>query len=383
MGDSSNLHLLPRFFFRQRNHRALGHPPMETTWSFSLNSQDAWDAMYEDCLRAVHSIDFEQYILDDDPCSQRFFDLFQEKARQGLRVRVLCDMVGSFSLYESSKARELTEAGVKVLFFNPISPLRVKNVTGWFFRDHRKLLVIDGAVGHAGGVGLSQVMERWRDTHMSIRGPVVEQMQVAFDKMWMIASENRFIKSSREQHFSDRFLLLTNAPYVHQRHLYHALLQAIRNSHDYLFLTTPYFVPSIRLFRALRRAARRGVDVRLLLPGASNHPVVDLASRSFWARALKAGIRVYRFRGAIMHTKTCTIDDAWSTVGSINMDSQSLVFNHEANLITTNLQCTAELKGHFLTDLAQSDEVLAPVWQKRSLIQKFLEPLTWPIRGVL
>lgn len=356
---------------------------MATTWKFQLRSSDAWDVMYADCVAAKHSIDVEQFILQYEPVTRKFFELFVEKARSGVRVRLLCDMVGSYQIYESPVVRDLQDAGVQMQFVHPISAWRVLNWTSWFFRDHGKLLVVDGVVAHTGGIGLNQATAAWRDTNIRLIGPVVEQMQDAYEQMWQSVKNDKPIRKRQSREFVEGFTFLTDTPWFRSRFFYQNLLGAIKRARRSIYLATPYFVPPIRLFRRLRQAARRGVDVQLLLPMSSDVHVVDYAMRSYFTLALKSGIRIYRYRKGMMHAKIGIIDDRWATVGSTNLDNLSFLFNHEANIVTTNRECIEELTRQFFDDLEQSEEVHWGIWINRFLGWKILELLTWPIHSLL
>lgn len=356
---------------------------MATTWKFFLKSQDAWDVMYEDCRGAKHSIDLEQYILRYEPATVRFFDVFIAKAKAGIRVRMLCDMTGSYQIYESPVIKDMRDAGVEVQFVHPISPWRVTNFTSWFFRDHRKLLLIDGAIGHMGGMGIFEKSKTWRDTNIRIIGPVVAQMVEAFDAMWSAVQHGRFGKAKRKRAMMDGFMLLTNGAKFRQRHFYKNMSRTLKKATSYAYFSTPYLVPPFRFFRKLQRAARRGVDVRILVSQTSDSRIMDCASQSFFTLALKSGIRLYAYQRNVMHAKTAIIDDQWATVGSTNLDNQSFKFSYEANLVTSDHVAIAELKGQFRDDLEHAEELYLDAWEQRSIFSKFLEVLTWPAHWVL
>lgn len=355
---------------------------MATTWKFYLTSHEAWDAMYADIIAAEHSIEFEQYILQYEPLMTRFFDACMEKARTGVRVRMLLDMVGSFQLYESPAVRDLRDAGVDVRFSHPISLWRLGNLTSLLFRDHRKLLLVDGVIAYTGGVCMFDQSKDWRETTMRIQSPIVEDMQLAFERMWDVASGN---KAPRDSKFISResFQFLTSAPRFRQRRLYRVFFKRLKTARRTIYLTTPYFIPPLRLFRRLRRAARRGMDVRLLVPLVSDSVIVDYASQSFFTLALKSGIKIYRHPAPFIHAKTAVIDNQWATVGSMNLDNRSFKFSYEGNIVTTDPACVAELQQHFFDDIAKSTELHLDVWQKRLFVHKFFEILIWPIHWLL
>lgn len=363
-------------------------------WNFFLHSQDAWERMLDDCRNAQVSIDMEQYIFEHDDIGSRFIHILKEKARAGVRVRLLCDAAGSYNLFNSVHVTYLRAHGAEVLFFNPIKPWRINNYSSWFFRDHRKVLVVDSHIGYIGGVGVHQRMHDWRDTQVRIEGPVVHELQYVFDQMWNRTRAGKFfrfskpftdaeIQNGKPQALTKYFYFLTNSPRFHQRFIYHSLIDAIRNARNYVYLTTPYFIPDLRLVRVLRLAARRGVDVRLIVPDASDHPIVDIATQSYFWIMLKAKVKIYLYRDHVLHAKTVIIDDDWASVGSANLDNLSLLLNYEANLASTNRTFVRELKEHFIADLQRSNEVVLPAWKRRSWVRKLFEAVSWPIHKFL
>ncbi len=355
-----------------------------TRWNFYLSPDAAWEGMYAACEEARFSIDFEQYIFEDDFLGRRFIELLVRKAKAGVRVRLLVDAVGSRSLASSPVLRDTQRAGVRVQFFNPIEPWWVHKLVSWFLRNHRKLLIVDGSIGFIGGVGIRAQAAGRRDTHVRIEDPVVDEFSSAFEQMWEQTAAGRLLFGFKNPIISDSaFTLLTNSPKFRQRFTYQALLHHIREAKKYVYLTTPYFVPDRRLSRALRGAARRGVEVRLVVPQKSDHAVTDLASRSYFGLALRAGIRIFEYQPGFIHAKTFVIDDSWASVGSSNLDNLSLLFNYEADLASTDLHFIAEVKWQFIEDTKQSVEVVRSEWGRRSVGQKMREFLTWPIHRFL
>lgn len=352
--------------------------------SFYTRPEDAWDVMYADCEKAARSIDMEQYIFNCDQVGQRFCELFSRKAKEGVRVRMLCDAVGSADLVNSKQALQLTKDGVDLRFFNPISPWRLDNYSSWFLRDHRKILVIDGIVGHVGSVGINERMGGWRDTHARFQGSVVTAMSAVFLVLWEIALRKKHIRFPKVFNNLDGYEVSTNSPRIGQRYIYRSMIDAIRSATKYIYLTTPYFIPDLPFFRSLRLAARRGVDVKLLLPGRSDHKSLDIAANSYFGLAMKSGIRIYKYISTrVLHAKTVVIDDKWATMGSCNLDNLSLKYNYEANVTSIDSKYILELKKHFLEDLLVSEMVDREKWVKRSIISKGLEALSWPIHNFL
>ncbi len=352
-------------------------------WRLYSNTQEAWDTMYADCERAKKTIDFEIYIFDVDTIGTRFIELFLKKATEGVRVRLLLDMVGSYPFYISRLPEDLLRAGIEVRFFNPVSPWRLTNFTSNFFRTHQKLLVIDHEIVHTGGVNIRDEMKDWRDSHVRLIGELAEEGGFIFARMWRIASQNKFLPFRKPSVYVKNFGFRTNSPHFRQRFIYNELIEAIRNAKKYIYLTTPYFVPDLRLLRVLRLAAKRGVDVRILIPKCSNFRSADLAAQSYFTLLLKSGIKIFRYSDKMLHAKTAVIDRSWGTVGSFNLDSLSLLFNYELNVVSNSEDFAFELQEIFLKDLQNAELVNAQVWYKRSLWRKFLEGVTWPIHKFL
>jgi cardiolipin synthase A/B len=352
-------------------------------WKLYSNSHEAWEAMYADCEKAKESIDYETYIFTVDEIGQRFIDLFIKKSLEGVRVRILLDMVGSYGLYISRLPEELQRSGVEVRFFNPVSPWRITNFTSNFFRMHNKMLVVDHNIVHTGGVNIRDDMRSWRDSNVRLQGELAEEATFIFARMWRIIEQGKFLPFKKTSIYVKNFAFSTNAPHLRQRFIYNELVEAIRNAKKYVYLTTPYFVPDIRLLRVIRLAARRGVDVRILLPLVSNYKSIDVAAQSYFTLLLKSGVKIYRYKDPMLHAKTAVIDREWSTIGSFNLDGQSLLFNYELNVVSHSEEFAFELQEIFMKDLQKAHPVLANEWYGRSILRKFVEGVTWPIHKFL
>ncbi|MBY0328526.1 hypothetical protein K2Q02_00295, partial [Patescibacteria group bacterium] len=256
-------------------------------------------------MNARTSIEIEQYILDPDSIGKAFIELLIRKRQEGVHIRILCDMVGSYALYTSNIPHVLKEIGIEIRFFNIIKPWRVHTMSSWIFRDHRKLMTIDNSIGFVGGVGIRSDMKTWRDTHVKVTGSIVKEMHIAFEEMWETAGTENFWKRMKQtRRFTKGFHFLTNSPFILKRFIYQELIQAIRNSRHYVYITTPYFIPDRRLRRVLRLAAKRGIDVRILLPKHSNHEIVDRASRTIFDTLLSSGVRIFLYTEEMLHAKT-------------------------------------------------------------------------------
>jgi len=352
-------------------------------WSLYSNTKDAWEAMYADCEKATKTIDFEMYILAIDEIGTRFIDLFIKKSQEGVKVRLLLDMVGSYALYISGLPEQLHRSGIEVRFFNPVSPWRLRNFTSNFFRTHKKLLVIDHKIVHTGGINIRDDMTSWRDSGVRLDGELAEEAAFIFARMWRIVEHGKFLPFHKPSVYVKNFAFRTNSPHFRQRFIYNELIEVIRNAKKYVYLTTPYFVPDIRLLRVIRLAAKRGVDVRILLPLNSNFKTVDAAAQSYFTLLLKSGVKIYQYSDAMLHAKTAVVDRSWATVGSFNLDSLSLLFNYELNVVSNSEDFAFELQELFIKDLKNAKEIKAVDWYKRSYFKKFVEGVTWPIHKFL
>jgi cardiolipin synthase A/B len=350
---------------------------------FYTRVRDAWDAMYADCESAKCSIDLEQYIFYYDDLGKKFIELFIKKALEGVKVRILCDMVGGIGFYRSPAVKELKNAGVEVLFFHPIKLWRINTFTSWYYRDHRKILIVDSEIGYIGGVGINKKMEDWRDTHVRVKGEVIKNMEYVFGHMWNNALTKRFYPFSRKLFTTDDTAVITNSPHWGQRFIYWQMVEMIRHAKQYIYMTTPYFIPGRRMMRVIRVASKRGVDVRLLMPAESDVRIANLASRSYYKALLRFGVRIFQYEGPLLHAKTMVIDDTWGTVGSTNMDNLSFRFNYEVNISTSEQKFIQDIKYDFLKDLEISVELQAEALDSRPVSAKIIEFLLRPIHKFL
>lgn len=349
-----------------------------TDWKFFLSSKEAWEGMYEACAQAEQSIDFEQFIFLNDDISNRFVELFIKKAGEGVRVRLLLDAAGSYPLLISGIPKRLRKAGVETRFFNTISPWRIVRLPIWIHRDHRKVMVVDSKVAFVGGVGIGDSMSAWRDTQVKVTGSVVHDIEQAFYYMWWIAGKDRFVRAKEPRQTEDGYTVITNSPRFRQRFIHKTLIEVIRSAEKYVYLTTPYFVPDQKFLRVLRLAAKRKVEVKILVPYRSDHPYVDLAANYYFRKALKSGVKFYWYMPEMLHAKTVVVDDSWASIGSSNIDNLSSLFNYELNLVSVDRGFIAELKGHFLQDIQRSHEITKDEWGERPWTQKILELVCAP-----
>jgi cardiolipin synthase len=355
-----------------------------TTWELYASNEDAWAAMLEDCRKATTSISLEQFIFYNDEFGQKLLDIFIERAAAGVKVKLLWDAAGSFSLFGSNMVKELRAKNIELVFWKTLIPsyYNVPNLRSWFLRNHRRTLVIDEKIGYTGSICIKDSMKNWRDTNVRLEGPVVHSMQDAFTRMWARATGQKqppHTKLPRDPEFS----YITNSPTPGRRFMHRTLIEALRGAQKYIYITTPYFVPTHRIMRVIKLAAHRGVDVRILIPQDSNVFAVDLGARSFFDTLLESGARIFLYQGKVIHSKTAVIDGTWSTVGSLNLDAVSLLYNYEANIVSLNSRFAEELAAHFVHDISESKEVLLEDRKKRFFLEKIPEMLIRVVRNFL
>lgn len=349
-----------------------------------IDGPTTYDAMFLAIENAKDSINMETFIIEDDEIGQRFAKLLTSKQISGVQVNLIYDSVGSLSTPKTFFV-PLKESGVNVLEFNPINPLYARK--GWDVnrRDHRKLLVIDGQTAFVGGINISSVYssgsfgksrsskgdQQWRDTHLRVIGPVVSEFQKLFMATWVeqngpeLATRNYFPEQTNKGNEVVR--AIGSSPEEAYSQIYVTLLSAINSAETAISLTNAYFVPDPQLLTALKDAAQRGVDVRLLLPEKTDSVMVYYASRSFYDELLFAGIKIYERRDALLHAKTAMIDGVWSTIGSTNLDWRSFTNNQEVNAVMLGQDFALQMQTMFEKDLESSTLITLDSWRERSI----------------
>lgn len=352
----------------------------------------AYTAMYAAMQSARSTINLETYIFDDDNFGQAVADLLLDKVAHGVAVNVIYDCLGS----RGTTARffeRLRAGGVKVLPYHPLNLAHLPHVNQ---RDHRKILIVDGATAFTGGVNISNAFTKspfiergvqklearhdtWRDTHVRLDGPGAAGIQKLFLQMWQQLGgqplpESRYLPAVDRQ----GGLIARTIATLPGRKAYailDAFVHAIRHARHSIHWTTAYFAPSPPLVKALVEAAQRGVKVDLIVPGYGETGLVYYAKRSYYTQLLKAGIRIYERRGCMLHAKTAVIDGVWSTVGSANLDNRSFQLNEEANVVILGQEFARQLDQLFQSDFHHSDPVVLEEWQKRATGERTRERL--------
>lgn len=349
-------------------------------------------AMFAAIRSARDHINLESYIIEDDEIGREFSDLLLAQQRRGVQVNLIYDSFGGINTPKAFFER-LQESGINVLEFNPINPLAARAPWQLNHRDHRKLLVVDGRMAFIGGINISNVYSSgsatrhpprkakgtvaWRDTDLQIEGPVVGELQKLFMETWAkqhgkpLAGRAYFPELTAQG--KDIVRAIGSTPDDPYSLIYLTLVSAIGHAERQVHLTSAYFVPDSQLLKALTDAARRGVDVRLILPGHSDSALVFQAGRSHYSTLLKAGVKIFERRGALLHSKTALIDGVWSCVGSTNLDWRSFVDNDEVNAVILGRDFAQQMTAMITRDLEASEAITLAHWEQRSLLLRIKE----------
>lgn len=357
----------------------------ETSFTLYTNNTETWETLLNDCRKAERSIDIEQFIFVADEFGKKLLEICRERARLGVKVRLLWDAAGSFTFFGSTLVEDLRKDGVELVFWKTLIPgfFRVPNYRSWYFRNHRRTIVIDNKIGYTGSICISKDFINWRDTNVRLEGPVVREMINAFERMWARALGNKSMPK-RMKARNAQFKYITNYPSPKRRHVYTEIVDTIRSAKKFIYLTTPYFIPTHRIIRILKLASHRKVDVRIMIPEKSDkYPAIDLGARSYFDTLLKSGVRIFLYKEKNLHAKTMVVDGDWASVGSLNFDRLSLLYNFEANIVTTNGRFAEELEAHFVYDMQNCTEITLSSWRKRSFAEKVPEKLIMLVRKFL
>ncbi|HPA70682.1 MAG TPA: cardiolipin synthase [Spirochaetota bacterium] len=353
------------------------------------------DECYREFASAIRSarrsVNLETYIFNSDDVGWMIAKLLAKKAKRGVEVNVIYDAVGCLGT-DPELFRYLEKSGVELLEYHPLLPW--KKFFNLGSRDHRKVLVVDGRVAFVGGmnIGNEYAGKRcggggWRDTHLRIEGPAAGDVQFFFMENWFryggaVVDFARHFPEHRKGG-SKLVMLMSSRARRHSKPIRQSYLTAIRYARESICITSAYFIPDGSVYRALVRAARRGVDVKLLLPGKSDLLFVIKAGRYLYRRYLKNGIRVFEYAPSVLHAKTAVIDGVWSTIGSSNIDHLSFSRNLEINAIVLDQEFGREMERMFARDLVKSAEVTLDTWARRSPLEFLAEWFFYRFRKLM
>lgn len=349
-----------------------------------------YNAMFRAIQNARNHINIETFIIEDDEAGHKLADLLVRKRARGVQVNLIYDSYGSSGTPDSFFQR-LRDNRINVVAFNPMNPLNIIGKRRVTYRDHRKILIVDGSLAITGGVNFSKVYssrpsggEReekaqlpWRDTDVQIEGPAVAEFQKLFLDTWekqkgTTLKKRKFFPHLKEKG-TDLVQVIGSVSAEENRTTFIMYVSAISFAANSIHLTNAYFAPDEQTIRALIDAARRGIDVRIIVPGTSDIPLALYAGQYYYSDLLDAGVKLYQRRNVILHAKTAVIDGVWSTVGSTNMDFWSFAVNDEVNAIILGSEFARKMEELFAKDVAESDQIQKEQWEKRPLDSRMRE----------
>jgi len=361
-----------------------------------VNGDEAYPAMLDSIRRATHHVHLQSFLVRNDGTGREFMDLLAEKARTGVHVRFMFDRFGSTYAFLGG-------------FFRKYRHIPNLQMVGWTqanflkrqfqfnLRNHRKVLVVDGREAFFGGINLHDDHRTLngrppiRDYHFAARGPIVQELQYSFMRDWYFMTDEDPEVLLTEVHFprlasegNAMIRLVNSGPTVTEMEVIaDVFFMALTAAHKQILAVTPYFVPSHDIVQALRAAALRGVDVRLIVPGESNHVYAGLAGRALYDDLLDTGVRIFERRPPFMHAKALIVDDAVALVGTANMDVRSLRWNYETNVAVYDDTFINNLKAIVLDEIRQSDEIDLADWRARPVRQRIKENLSYLVMPIL
>jgi cardiolipin synthase len=350
----------------------------------------AYPAMIAAIHAAKHRIDIESFLFDQKE-GEQFADALLERARHGVSVNLIYDSYGSDDT-PGDLFQRMQDGGIRVVEYNPIDPVSVLD-TSVNYRDHRKVLIVDDRVAFTGGINISAVYKirhphkhfvddldvehtPWRDTQVRIEGPAVQTFEDLFVETWrdqdgppINAMQDDLVPHAGR----DRVQIIDSYPTKDRFSIYQSVMMAIALAQKSVHLTTAYFVPPYDMVQALEDAARRGVEVTLLLPHQSDSDMALEAGHASYAGLMEAGVHIYERDDAILHAKTAVIDGIWSTVGSSNLDWRSAALNSECNAVILGTAFGNQMEAMFQIDLSRSHLIDPAVWEERSWFERLHE----------
>jgi len=357
----------------KENHKS----PLTTKNELEIirNGENKFKRLFKDLRSAKNYIHLEYYVLEDGQTGTELIDIICEKAKEGLEVKLAYDDVGS--RIASKLKRKLTDSGVE---HEPFMPVIFSSLTGKSnFRNHRKIAIIDGQIAYLGGINVSDEYVNgvgnkepyWRDTHLRICGPAVKVVQFHFLTTWDFVTDEKI--EVKSEYFSEidcegevPLQIAASGPDTDWANIMEAMLTAIHNAKNYVYITTPYFIPNDQIISALQIAAKTGLDVRIIIPEVSDSWIAEHATFSYLEELLEAGVKVNLYQKGFIHAKTMVIDDIFSTVGTCNLDNRSFEINFEINALIYDEGKTKELKSHFEEDLKDCTSLELERWMERS-----------------
>jgi cardiolipin synthase A/B len=384
------LFFLPEFL-RQMKKLEIGGLSRGNSVSLISDGDVCFNSFLKDIKKAKKSVNLETYIFKSDHIGWMIADALVERAKKGVEVNVIYDAFGSIGS-SSDIFSFMRDNGIEVIEYNPLIPWRKYfNLT---LRDHRKILVIDGSVAYVGGINIGSEYAGkkllgggWRDTHARIEGPAVKDIQFFFIENWF-RHGGSIVENSL--HFPNislsgkiRLMVISTRSRKKIRPIVESYFSAIKTATKSIHITNAYFIPDRRIYHELVRAAKRGVDVRIILPGISDVQIVKHASRYLYNYYIRHGIKVYEYIKSVLHAKTAVIDGVWSTIGSSNLDRVSLYTNLELNVVVLDNHFGRVMEKVFSGDIENCTRITKEKLSRRTFAQFVLQWLSYRFRNIL
>ncbi|WP_223593131.1 cardiolipin synthase [Neobacillus bataviensis] len=362
----------------------LGNSPIsfDTSTKILTNGEETFLHIIEQLKRAKHHIHLEYYIVRHDRIGQEIKNILIEKAQQGVKVRFLYDAVGSWQL-SKVYINDLKNAGIETVTFGPVKLPFLNNKFN--FRNHRKIIVIDGTIGFVGGLnigdeylGRDKDIGFWRDTHLMLKGEAVRTLQLIFLQDWYYMTNHSFLTAeylSPQIDFKSHggVQLIAGGPDNEWSVIKNIFFSMIASAKKSVWIASPYFIPDEDIFSAIKVAALSGIDVRLLVPNRPDKRIVFHASRSYFPELLEAGVKVYEYERGFMHSKIVIVDDELASIGTSNMDMRSFHLNFEVNAFLFRTESTQKLVAEYLNDIKHSKQLELQTFQQRHFGFRLLE----------
>lgn len=351
-----------------------------------VNGEAKFPDVFESLRSAKHHIHIEYYIYENDTIGNELAQILIEKAKEGVEVRFIYDDFGSSGIRKNI-AHQLREAGVEAYPFYKIKLIMLANRMN--YRNHRKIIVVDGTIGYIGGINVSDKYINndkddklyWRDTHLKIVGNSVFNLQTIFLADWNFCanqkirySSNYFPEKSEAEHYGNHLVqIVSSGPDSKYPKIKYTLIQAILSAEKEICITTPYFIPDKSFLEAINIAALSGIEVKLLVPTKSDSVIVNTTSQSNFQELLDVGVKIYAYDKGFIHAKTMVCDQKVAIIGTANFDNRSFDLNFEINAIVYDEQIATEISNLFEKDISFSTQILAEEWSKRPLFRKLME----------
>ena len=351
-----------------------------------VNGENKFPDVIENLKKAKHHIHIEYYIYDNDEIGNQLAQVLIDKAKEGVEVRFIYDDFGSKSIRKNI-VRQLREAGVEAYPFYRINLIYLANRLN--YRNHRKIIVIDGNIGYVGGINISDHYINnkntknkffWRDTHLKIEGTSVLNLQLTFLADWNFCANqkiffsNDYFPDNSDIHYGNHLVqIMPSGPDSKFPRIKYTLIQAIITAKDEVCITTPYFIPDKSFLEAINIAALSGISVKILLPGISDSFIVNTTTQAYFENLLNVGVEIYIYNKGFVHAKTMVCDNKVAIVGTANLDNRSFDLNFEINANIFNEEIATELRQVFEIDLSESTRITSEEWAKRAWYMKILE----------